>query len=119
MKKLIISITSAFMLLGLLSACGQKATVDEKKPVAEIKTEAQKMDTSALQGEIEAYKGAITAKTADLDKIQAQIKDIPLTEMFGDKAKDLKGQLSNISDSLSNLNERLQVYVDQLKAKQQ
>lgn len=119
MKKLIIALVSAFVLISILTACGSKSTVDENKPIAEVEAEARKLDTAQLQKEIDAHKAAITDKESDIEEIQAQLREIPLSEMLGDKAKDLKNKGEHLSVSMDKLNKRLQIYANELKAKQQ
>lgn len=101
--------------LGLFSGCSKKA--DENKPISEVKAEADQMDVSALRAQAMAYKDAILAKQKDLEKIQEQIKQIPVTELLGEKAKTLKAEVGTITESLRALKERFDVYVGKLKEK--
>ena len=93
--------------------CGKKA--DENKPISEVKAEAEKMDTDGLRAMAMAYKEAIAAKKGDLEKLTAKLKDIPVTEMLGDEAKELKANIDNLNKSLSALKERFEVYYQKLK----
>ncbi|HEX41759.1 MAG TPA: hypothetical protein ENN81_06820 [Phycisphaerales bacterium] len=93
------------------------AGVDETRPIDQIKAEAAKMDEAALRATAEKYHKALAARHAELDKIVAELKDIPITDMLGDKAKTLKDDMAGISASVTALNERMQVYVEQLKSK--
>jgi len=101
--------------LGLFSGCSKKADVN--KPISEVKAEADQMDVSALRAQAMAYKDAILAKQKDLEKIQEQIKQIPVTELLGEKAKTLKAEVGTITESLRALKERFDVYVGKLKEK--
>ena len=100
-----------FAILG----CGKKA--DENKPISEVTAEAEKMDTDGLRAMAIAYKEALTAKQGEVDKLAAKIKDIPVAEMLGQGAKDLKADLENLEKSVSALQERFKVYYDKLKEK--
>lgn len=98
-----------FVILG----CGKKA--DENKPISEVKAEAEKMDTDGLRAMAMAYKEAIAAKSGDLEKLTAKLKDIPVTEMLGAEAKSLKADVENLEKSVSALKERFEVYYQKLK----
>jgi hypothetical protein len=100
-----------FAILG----CGKKA--DENKPISEVKAEAEKMDTDGLRAMAMSYKEALTAKKSEVDKLAAKIKDIPVAEMLGQEAKDLKADLANLEKSASAIQERFKVYYDKLKGK--
>jgi len=93
--------------------CGKKA--DENKPISEVKAEAEKMDTDGLRAMAMAYKDAIAAKSGDLEKLTAKLKDIPVTEMLGAEAKSLKADMENLEKSVSALKERFEVYYQKLK----
>ena len=98
-----------FAILG----CGKKA--DENKPISEVKAEAEKMDTDGLRAMALSYKEAIAAKSDDLEKLTAKLKDIPVTEMLGAEAKSLKADMENLEKSVSALKERFEVYYQKLK----
>jgi len=96
-----------------ISGCGKKA--DENKPISEVKAEAEKMDTAGLRAMAMSYKEAIVAKSGDLEKLTAKLKDIPVTEMLGAEAKSLKADMENLEKSVSALKERFEVYYQKLK----
>ncbi len=98
-----------FAILG----CGKKA--DENKPISEVKAEAEKMDTDGLRAMAMVYQKAITAKNSEVEKLTAKLKDIPVTEMLGDEAKELKADVDNLNKSISALKERFEVYYQKLK----
>ena len=98
-----------FAILG----CGKKA--DENKPISEVKAEAEKMDTDGLRAMAMSYKEALAAKSGDLEKLTAKLKDIPVTEMLGEEAKNLKADMVNLEKSISALKERFEVYYQKLK----
>ncbi len=98
-----------FAILG----CGKKA--DENKPISEVKAEAEKMDTDGLRAMAMVYQKAIAAKNGEVEKLTAKLKDIPVTEMLGDEAKELKTDLDDLNKSISALKERFEVYYQKLK----
>ena len=100
-----------FAILG----CGKKA--DENKPISEVKAEAEKMDTDGLRAMAMVYQKAIAAKNSEVEKLSAKLKDIPVTEMMGNEAKELKADIDNLNKSISALKERFEVYYQNLKDK--
>jgi predicted nucleic acid-binding Zn-ribbon protein len=118
MKKLLLASVAAVTMLAF--GCGEqkpKTQIDTTKPVAQVKTDAAKMDKAQLQKQADAYKAALTAQKAELEKFQKQLKEIPVTEMLGEKAKKLKNDIAAQSKTITAINERLQVYLDELKKK--
>ncbi len=99
----------------VLVGCGKKA--DESKPIAEVMAEAEKMDAAKLRSMAMQYKDAIMAKTAELDKVTAKLKEIPVTEQMGSEAKAIQADIAKIGDSLKALKDRFQVHYDKLKEK--
>jgi len=94
-----------------------EVTVDEDQPVSEVKTEAETMDTGQLRATAVAYKEAIVAKKAEVEKIAAELKAIPVTELLGEKAKQLKANVDSLTKSIDALKERFDVYYAKLKEK--
>ena len=100
----------------MLFGCGKKGA-DETKAIDQIKAEVAKMDVAKLHSMALSYKNTIVSKQADLEKISAQLKTIKPTELLGEKAAELKAQLSKIEKSISALKERFEIYYDKLKEK--
>ena len=50
-------------------------------------------------------------------KFAAKLKEIPVTQLLGRQAKQLKADIDNLNKSVAALKERFQIYYDQLKAK--
>jgi hypothetical protein len=105
-----------------LGCCGGKKAnentkADENKPISEVTTEAEKMDAGQLRDMAVTYKEAIVAKKGELEKLAAQLKEIPVTELLGEKAKQLKTNIDNLIKSIDALKERFDVYYAKLKEK--
>ena len=101
--------------LSALWGCGKKA--DESRPISEVKAEAEKLDVEKLRSMAMKYKDAIMAKKGEVEKFTGELKDIPLTKMLGEEAKQLKGEIDTLNKSISALKERFEVYYDKLKEK--
>ncbi len=98
-------------------APAQAPSVDTAKPIPEVQAQAETMSVDALKATALKYKDAIVAKQADLDKVLAKIKEIPITDALGPEAKALKTDVVNLQTSLKALKDRFQVYYDTLKKK--
>ncbi len=95
----------------------QAVSVNVEQPVPEVQAQARTMSVENLKAAALKYKEAILAKQADLEKLAAKVKEIPIAEALGQEAKTLKTDLSNIETSLKALKDRFQVYYDTLKEK--
>jgi uncharacterized coiled-coil DUF342 family protein len=99
--------------LFIFVGCGKKA--DEGKPMSEVQAEAAKMNVEQLKAAAMQYKNAIVAKKADIEKVAAKLKEIPITEQMGAEAKALQTDIANLDKSVAALTERFQVYYNKLK----
>jgi len=98
-----------------VGGCGKKA--DENKPVTEIKAEAEKMSVDQLRTASLKYKEAMLAKKAELEKIAAKLKEIPVTKMLSDEAAAIKADVDKLNKSFSALKERFDVYYQKVQEK--
>ena len=115
MKIKLSSVLCFALMLGLLSGCGKKA--DTSKSVDQIKSETQTMSVNDLQSNAEAYAKEITLKKSEVEKIANQMKSLSPQELFGDKSKGFKDQLSKIQNDLSALTDRYQIYAQKFQEK--
>ena len=93
----------------------QAGSVDESKPVSQVKTEAESMNMEQLRTVALKYKAAIQAKESEIKKVTDQIKQIPIAEALGKEATALKADLEELNKSIAALKEHFQVYVSKLK----
>ena len=99
----------------LFAGCSKKA--DENKPLSEVEAEAEKMSVDKLKSVAMEYKDAISAKKEEIEKVTGELKNIPIAEMLGNEAKELKAEIENLTKTASALNERFQIYYQKLKEK--
>ena len=92
-------------------------TADVEKPVPEVQTQAQTMSVADLRATALQYAQTISLKREDLQKVLAKVKELPITEAMGEKAKALKTEVQKIESSVKALTERFQVYYNNLKEK--
>jgi hypothetical protein len=101
-------------LLGFAS-CGKKA--DTEKSIADVQAEASKMNAEQLRAKAMEYKNAIVAKKAEIEKVAAKLKGIPITQQMGAEAKALQTDITTLNKAMAALTERFQVYYNKLKEK--
>ena len=103
------------MCLSALFGCGKKA--DENKPIAEVKAEAEQMNTKELRAMALAYKEAMMAKQKNVKKLNARLGLIRTTEMPSKKDQRLIADIYSLNKSISALTERFRIYYNKLKEK--
>lgn len=104
----------ALMVAALITGCG--GGVDETKSVEQVTAEAAKMNQAKLQKMVDQYEGVIAEKKTELEALNAQLKELSISELMGDKAKALKAELGDLTTSLDTLKDHLAVYAKELKA---
>lgn len=110
----------AMGLIGLtimLGSTGCSKSADEKKPVADVRTEAKSMDANDLRDTAMVYKKAILAKEEDAKKLGEKLKGMSISDALGKEAEALKKEASELSKSVSALTERFNIYLEELKSK--
>jgi hypothetical protein len=75
------------------------------------------MSVADLRAIAVQYKQAISLKQEDLQKLLAQVKEIPIAEALSEKAKTLKTEVQKIESTVKALTERFQIYYNKLKEK--
>lgn len=98
----------------LLSGCGGGG-VDEEKSVEQVTAEAADMSRAKLQKMVDQYESAVAEKQADVEALNAQLKELSISDLMGEKAKTLKSELGDLTTSLNTLKDHLSVYAKQLK----
>ena len=114
-KNITLCLMLALLAVSLLGCGGGGA--DEDTPMDQVKAEAAKMDAAKLEAMVKKYTDALAAKQGDIDAIAAKIKEIPLTEIMGDKSKALKADMDKLAKSLKALGDRMEVYKNELAKK--
>ena len=115
MKKICMIAICAIITALMVSGCG--SSLSEDKPIVEVKQEAQTMDVGQLKTIVEKYQKAIEAKKPELQKLQAKLKEIPITEIMGKDAVSIKGEITALSSSIKALTDRMKVYQSALSQK--
>lgn len=118
MKRMMNNVATVVLLGVFAAGCGQSSSgVNENKPIQEVQAEAQKMNADQLKAMVQKYETALQSKKAEIETVQAKLKEIPIKDLLGEDAKKIKEDISQIGSSMKNLTERLNVYADSLKTK--
>jgi predicted small lipoprotein YifL len=115
MKK-VCGLFAGLVLVAMLTGCGGSG-IDENKPADQVAADAAKMSQAELQKMVSKYEAAIAEKGKEIEALTAKVKEIPLTELMGDKAKTLKGEMNQVASSLGKLKDQMAVYAKELAAK--
>ncbi|MDD3277214.1 MAG: hypothetical protein PHP93_09210, partial [Kiritimatiellales bacterium] len=86
------------------------------RPVADIKAKVSSLGQPELMAYANTYKDVLLEKKDQIAGLTSQLKALPMADVFGEKGKALKDQLSQYTSQFSGLKERYSVYLDKLKA---
>ncbi len=109
-----VAVLTAAVLLG--AGCGGPK-VDEKKPLAEIRTEAQKMTSRELRRVAEAYGEAVVKKRKAVKDLRNRLDDLEPEELVNQGAATLKKDADAVAGSIAALTERQNLYLELLRTK--
>jgi TolA-binding protein len=109
---------AGLMLAAMLTGCGGSTAIDENKPADQVAADAAKMSQAELQKMVDKYEVAMAEKGQEIEALTAKIRELPVTELMGDKAKALKSDIGEITASMDKLKNQLSVYAKELAAKQ-
>jgi outer membrane murein-binding lipoprotein Lpp len=119
-----VQLVFAVLLTGLLFAgCSREASVpavmriDLTSNLSQIKMAAEKMDAKALKKKIEAYQAASTYKQHELQQLGDKFRQLPAEQMQSGEASRLQTAIALIENTIQAINERLQVYKNELQGK--
>ena len=98
-------------------SAGSTAGINLSASIESLKEAAAKMDLASLEKTAQKYVDEIAAKQSELKKLMDQFSAIPLAEKMGEKAKALQDDITKLTGTISQLTERLQVYLDSIKEK--
>lgn len=105
-----------------LSGCGKKdgsiggksASVDENKPISEIKAEADKMSVDQLREMAIKYRDAVKDKNVQIDKVMAKLRDAGAGAAMTEEFSGIKEEIAALTTSVKALKQRFGVYYDKL-----
>ncbi len=104
-----------FVVIALLAGCVTGSSGGTPAGLDQLATEAAAMGKADLQALVAKYKGLIAEKMDVASALKAQLKEIPLADMMGEKATALKQDLSETTTLISQLKDKLAVYSNALK----
>lgn len=109
------AVQKADALKSALTVKPEQVMAELNQPIADIKTKVASLGQSELLATANAYKDAILAKKDQLAGLSAQLKELGMADILGEKGKAIKDQLSQYTSQLAGLKERYSVYLDMLK----
>lgn len=115
MKKLLTVLACTVLAVGFLTGCSKG--VDENKPISEVKAEAVTLDEASLKARIADCEKFLAEKKAELDKVAAKVKEIPLDKILSEESKKLKEDAAKISESIQKVSAQMKVYADEVATK--
>jgi len=99
----------------VLPGCGKKGgSVDENKPISEIKAEADKMNVDQLREMATKYLDAIKDNKAQADKVMARLREAGAESAMTDEFAKIKDEITALVKSKKALQQRFGVYYDKL-----
>lgn len=100
------------LLAAVVTGCSQ---VDSNKSIDEIKKEVETMNLKQLESKASAYVKEISNKSADMDAVKKKLSELSPKDLLGEKAKEIKNEVSSLTTEVSDLTKRYNVYADQFK----
>lgn len=88
---------------------------DLNKSVEEIQQKVAGFDQSQVMAYANTYKDVLLEKKDQFAALTEKVKGLSMTEMLGEKGKELKGQLAQYTEQIAGLKDRYGIYLDQLK----
>lgn len=98
-------------------ATAETVKAELEQTVANLKTEAAKLDVESLQQKALAYKDVITEKQGEVKAAMDKLAAIPVMEKMGTEAQKLTADIKTLTDSISALTERFNMYKDVIQEK--
>ena len=104
-----------FLALMIVSFTGCAKKVDPARPIEKIRKEVVTMSVAKLEVRASAYAAAIRAQKVEMEKIQQQIKKMPMEKVFSDKS--MTHHIAEIGRTAEALFERYMIYVKAFQEK--
>lgn len=95
----------------------QAAGIDLTSSLEQLKEAAAKMDLASLEKTAQKYVDEITSKQAQLEKLMEKFAAIPLVQKAGSEAQAIQKDILNLTNAISDLTARLNVYVQYIAEK--
>jgi hypothetical protein len=108
----VLSLVGLFILVG----CGGSDTSGEKTP-AQIQADAQKMTADQLTAAVTKAKTALADAEKKLADLQAELGKLSVTDVAGEKGKQLTVSVDAALKVVNNLKEEIKIYTTTLAEK--
>lgn len=94
--------------------CGKKA--ETEKTIDQVRLEAGKMSAVELEAAAKSYADKLSAKQADIEKFQNELRALTPAQMTGEKSKEYQVRANHLAEEVSALTARYQIYLTQYMA---
>ena len=101
----------------LITGCGRESAeleVDKDKPLEEVKQQASQLDNRQLREMTMRYKKAIMEKEPEINNLMKKLQDQPLAGTDPEEIKVVQEEITELTESISALKTRYQIYYDAL-----
>lgn len=100
----------AILGLFLMTGCGKK--IDTDKTIEQIRTESESMSLGQLEAEAKGYIKEIARTRGAFEKTRQNLQGLKDQEVFGEKARNLQKELTDLTRRVSDLTEGYLVYAE-------
>lgn len=88
--------------------------VDKDKPLEDVKQQAKQMDNRQLREMTMKYKNAILEKEPEINNLMKKLQNQPLAGSDTEEIKAVQKEITELTESISALKARYQIYYDAL-----
>lgn len=86
------------------------------QPVADLKAKVETLAQPELLAYADTYKDVLLEKKDQLAGLTSKLKGLPMGDVFGEKGKAIKDQISQYTTQFKGLKERYGIYLNKLKS---
>lgn len=98
-----------------LNVQAEDVMADLNQSVEQVKEKVAAFDKTQLIAYVDQYKNVLLEKKDQIADLTEQLKGLSMSEMMGEKSKQIKDQMSKYTNEFTALKERYTVYLDQLE----
>lgn len=98
-----------------LNVQAEDVMADLNQSVEQIKEKVAGFDKTQLLAYADQYKNVLLEKKDQIADLTEQLKGLSMSEMMGEKSKQIKDQMAKYTGEITALKERYTVYLDKLE----
>ncbi len=105
----------AFFIVTAVWGCAPKNELEQSPK--RVQKNASKMTLAELEAKAKYYEDAILAQKKEFDKLVAEVNKFPPSEVYGDKTKGLREQITKIQKAATPFIQRYRIYAAEILKK--